>query len=70
MIIWISSYPKSGNTWLRTLISAYYYSEDGFFKEELLKNITQFPDKFYFKDFDYNPSIVADTSKFWIEAQK
>jgi len=70
MIIWISSYPKSGNTWLRTLISAYYYSEDGIFKEDLLKNITQFPDKFYFKDFDYNPSIVADTSKFWIEAQK
>ena len=31
MIFWIASYPKSGNTWLRTLISAYYYSKDGNF---------------------------------------
>ena len=25
MIFWIASYPKSGNTWLRALISSYYY---------------------------------------------
>ena len=31
MIFWIASYPKSGNTWLRTLISSYYYSEDGIY---------------------------------------
>ena len=31
MIFWIASYPKSGNTWLRALISSYYYTEDGFY---------------------------------------
>ena len=31
MIIWLASYPKNGNTWLRSLISAYYYTKDGIF---------------------------------------
>ena len=39
MIFWIASYPKSGNTWLRALISAYYYSKDGVFNQNILKNI-------------------------------
>ena len=34
MIIWIASYPKSGNTWLRALISAYYYTKDGKYKSK------------------------------------
>ena len=50
MIFWIASYPKSGNTWLRTLISSYYYSKDGIFHHDLIKNIGQFPEKDYFKD--------------------
>ena len=31
MIIWLASYPKSGNTWLRSLIANYYFSETGEF---------------------------------------
>ena len=42
MIIWIASYPKSGNTWVRSLISAYLYSENGIFNFNLLKKIQQF----------------------------
>ena len=64
MIIWIASYPKSGNTWLRALISAYYYSSDGVFSQDLLKKIDQFPEKRHFSDFNYDPKIVIDTSKF------
>ena len=46
MIIWLSSYPKNGNTWLRALISAYYYSDDGFFLgDQNLRYIQQFPVK-------------------------
>ena len=45
MIFWIASYPKSGNTWLRTLISSYYYSKDGIFNSDLIKQIGQFPEK-------------------------
>ena len=36
-IIWISSYPKSGNTFLRAMLSAFFYSEDGIFKQDYLK---------------------------------
>ena len=70
MIFWIASYPKSGNTWLRALLSSYYYSNKGFFDQNLLKQIGQFPEKNYFNNFNYNPKIVADTSKFWIKAQE
>ena len=69
MIFWIASYPKSGNTWLRSLLCAYYYSSDGIFNQKLLKNISQFPQKHHFVNFDYNPKIVTDTSRFWIKAQ-
>ena len=70
MIFWIASYPKSGNTWLRTLISAYYYSKDGIFNQNILKNIGQFPEKRHFVDFNYNPENVTDTAKFWIKSQE
>ncbi|GAA4644399.1 sulfotransferase domain-containing protein [Pontixanthobacter gangjinensis] len=29
-IIWLASYPKSGNTWLRSLLTAYCYPDDEF----------------------------------------
>ena len=70
MIFWIASYPKSGNTWLRALLSSYYYSKDGFFEQNLLKQIGQFPEKNHFNGFNYNSQIVTDTSKFWIKAQE
>ena len=70
MIFWIASYPKSGNTWLRTLISAYYYSKDGIFNQSLLKKIGQFPEKRHFVDFNYDPGNVTDTAKFWIKSQE
>ena len=70
MIIWIASYPKSGNTWLRSLISSYYYSEKGLFNQSCLPNISQFPQEKYFKSFNYNPRVVTDTVKFWISAQE
>ena len=70
MIFWIASYPKSGNTWLRALISTYYFSKDGNFNETLLKKIDQFPTRKYFLDFDYDPKIVGDTCKYWVKAQE
>ena len=42
MIIWIASYPKSGNTWIRALISYYLYSTKEEFDFELLKKIPKF----------------------------
>ena len=70
MIFWIASYPKSGNTWVRSLLSSYYYTNDGIFNQKLLANIEQFPQKKYFANFKYNPSLVGDTAKHWIKAQE
>ena len=70
MIFWIASYPKSGNTWLRALISTYYYSKDGIFNDNLLKQIDQFPTKRYFRNFEYDKKDAGTTCKFWIPAQE
>ena len=48
MIVWISSYPKSGNTWIRTFISTYYLSSNDKFDFNMLKNIRQFPHEKFF----------------------
>ena len=40
-IFWISSYPKSGNTFLRSILSSIFFTNDGIFNFELLKNIPQ-----------------------------
>ena len=70
MIFWIASYPKSGNTWLRALISSYYYSEDGKFDEKIISKIGQFPEKRHFTSFDYDQNVVTDTARFWLKAQE
>ena len=43
MIIWLASYPKSGNTLLRSILASYFFSKDGLLKFEDLYKITQFP---------------------------
>jgi len=43
MIVWLASYPKSGNTLLRSILSSYFFSNNGEFSFENLYKITQFP---------------------------
>ena len=71
MIIWLSSYPKNGNTWLRALISAYYYSDDGFFLgDQNLQNIQQFPVKKNLEGFNFDRRKPGDSARYWIPAQE
>ena len=70
MIIWLASYPKSGNTWLRALLTSYYYSKNGEFNFNLLPKIYGFPARRYFKVYNDNLINVTDTAKYWIDAQK
>ena len=56
MIIWLASYPKSGNTLLRSMISAYFFTKDGNFNFKTLNNINQFPDFKLFKNYGINTS--------------
>ncbi len=52
MIIWIASYPKSGNTWVRALLSSYFFSERGEFNFSLLSNIDSFPSPRFFSQYE------------------
>ena len=69
MIIWLASYPKSGNTWLRALLSSYYYSDKGNFNFDLLKKIEQFPEKKFFLEFAKEFITPTSTCEHWINAQ-
>ena len=55
MIIWIASYPKSGNTWIRAMLSAYLYSNNGNFSFDLLDNI-----KFLANDGKKNADLIKN----------
>ena len=70
MIIWLASYPKSGNTWVRSIISSLLYSSDGTFNFDLIKKIPQFPKKEVFKDLVKDFSNFNEIKKNWIVAQK
>ena len=67
MIIWRASYPKSGNTYIRSFLSAYYFTKDGKFNFEQLKNIQQYPDTIFFnkKINDFN-----ELQKNYLSSQK
>ena len=70
MIIWLASYPKSGNTWLRSLLASYYFSDDGTFDFDLLKKIDAYPSVAYFKKYKDNFSNPVSTSRYWISEQE
>lgn len=70
MIIWLASYPKSGNTWVRSIISSILFSDDGKIKDfNLLENIDQYPTKKYFKGLVKNFGDGVEIQKNWINSQ-
>ena len=44
-IFWIASYPKSGNTLLRAILSSLFFSKDGTFSFELIRTIQSLENK-------------------------
>jgi hypothetical protein len=50
MFIWLASYPKSGNTLVRSLLASYFFSKDGIYNFRLTENIKQFPNIKLFED--------------------
>ena len=71
MIVWIASFPKSGNTWLRAFLCSYLYMnpKSKTFNFGLLKNIKRFPNFQQYKDIGIKPKNFEDVSKSWIAAQ-
>ena len=76
-ILWIASYPKSGNTYMRSFLSSLIYTKDGRFNFNLLKKIKQFDisEQYQFVQkidrHDYsNLNDIKVVSKYWEMAQK
>ena len=75
-IFWLASYPKSGNTWIRAILSSIFFTPDGIFNFKLLKNITAFDSGINYEflktininDFK-NLNKINILSQYWIEAQ-
>ena len=70
MIIWLASYPKSGNTWLRAMLASYFYTQNGEFSFDVLDNIGQFPSFAHFKNYGDKFKKPESTSKYWIDVQR
>ncbi|WP_440920210.1 sulfotransferase domain-containing protein [Candidatus Pelagibacter sp.] len=70
MFIWIASYPKSGNTLVRAMLSSYFFSKDGKFNFELIKNIKQFPHIGIFEKLGINIKDEKEIVKNYIKAQE
>ena len=66
MIIWIASYPKSGNTWVRSFLTAYYFCENGTFNINKLNLIEDYPNKQFFKE----KVKQGEIHKHWEKSQK
>ena len=71
MIVWIASFPKSGNTWLRIFLCSYFYmnQKNNTFDFNLLKNIKRFPNTQQYEDIGIKPKNLEDVAKSWIAAQ-
>ena len=69
MIVWLASYPKSGNTLLRSILSAYFYSKDGDLKFENLDKISQFPQQHHFLPLGIDIENDEEVFKNFINAQ-
>ena len=71
MIIWLASYPKSGNTWLRFfIISLLMGSKKTDLNLNHLKAIMNYPHSTHFKDLVSNLFNLDEISKNWIASQK
>ena len=69
MIIWLASYPKSGNTWIRAFISSLLFDEDGINDFSHLSKIRQFPNRDLFKNFVKNFQDPKEIYTNWKNAQ-
>ena len=72
MIIWIASYPKSGNTWLRALLSTYFFLKENKFNFSILDEIPNFIQSRYFSplvDLNTLKDSPLEITNYWGTAQ-
>ena len=69
MIIWLASYPKSGNTWIRSFLISLLFTKKKDFNLKDLSLISQYPRRVFFKSFINNPLNIHEVKKYWIASQ-
>jgi len=69
MIIWLASYPKSGNTWVRFFILSLLLGNKMEINLNHLKNIEQFPSKSQFVGLKLDLKNLREVAKNWITVQ-
>lgn len=69
MIIWIASYPKSGNTWVRSFLTN-YLSDEASFNLQHLSNIKKFPRKELFDQLKIDYKDFQQIPANWIKMQE
>ena len=70
MILWLASYPKSGNTFLRSLLTTYFFTRDGNFKFDVLKKTQQFPSSEVFAKMGVDINDKYKVSENYAKAKK
>ena len=70
MFIWLASYPKSGNTLVRSLLASYFFSKDGNFDFDVIKNIKQFPTSELFEKIGVDLKNEKEVLKNYIKVQE
>ena len=70
MFIWLASYPKSGNTLVRSMLAAYFFSENGIYEFDQIKNIKQFPNITLFENLGVNIKNEKEIIKNYIKVQQ
>ena len=70
MFVWLASYPKSGNTLVRSLLASYFFSKDGIFNFDLIKNIKQFPHAPLFESLGFDIKNEKELIKNYIKVQE
>tara|TARA_B100001121_G_scaffold204504_1_gene178933 strand:- start:314 stop:1147 length:834 start_codon:yes stop_codon:yes gene_type:complete len=70
MILWLASYPKSGNTLLRSILATYFFSEDGIFNFNHLYKIGQFPSLIHFENLGIDTTDSEQIYSNIIKAQE
>ena len=72
-IIWISSYPKSGNTWVRYLIANYFFNSERKFDQKIIRYVKKFPLDDLIKKISTKKELIENPyniSKYWIKSQE
>ena len=70
MIIWLASYPKSGNTWVRSFLNSLLFNKNNEADLSEINKIDQYPKRSHFINLVNEIDNLEKLSSNWIESQK